>query len=1102
MDTQRIYRWLTWLAGILTVYSLIGFFLVPYLVGKNAVGYFREQFDANLRVEKVAFNPYVLSLNLQGVELDDPQLDPTLRIGEVFVNFQLSSLPRLAWTFDEFRLTSPEIFLSRDAEGHMNLARFQRRAPTEVETSPVAESDEESPPPELLIFKFLVQQCVVNWHDDVPVDPIDTVFGPVDISIDELNTIPQRVGQQAVVIKTETGGTLSWSGSLELAPLNSTGHASVTGSQMPILSSYLHHDIGFDLVDGSSDLELDYRIRTESDGTLSIAVENIEGALNNVIVSQFESNAMQTAEVPMAVLHLPELRLQAGSFFWPERRIAVGRLAIDDAEINLHRFSDGSLNALPKKSSRSQLANERNRTEVQPVGATGRAWDISLTELSVDRLTLELLDDMTTPTAQLDFDDVALSVTGIDNQPMTRFPTTLSVQFRHGGALTATGEVQAIPQRDVSFEFEVLGAAIEAIQPYISEIVDLKLSSGLLGVKGNIAHTVDERLSFRGDVSVGNFELDESDEGTRLGGWQLLATDGVELSVSDNKVTISEVRLVKPYGNIHIAADGSVNLGRAGKGTDDSTEEVTQDTEAKTAAASNAGNKRMDIVVGRVLLEDAAADFADESLPIPFAAKITDLSGDMTTISTASSEASTVDFEGSVDEHGFVRIAGSITPFSPSAKTDIHAIFNNVNIPKFSSYTVPFAGREIAAGSLDLDLGYKIDKGQLVGENRIVLREIELGDKVDHPGAMNLPLGLAVALLKDPDGKIDIDLPVRGNVNEPDFNYGGVVFKALGNLVIKIVASPFALLGKLVGVEADELAYIYFLDGRADLTPPEQQKIQKISEVMALRPELILEIPGAIDRVNDGLALRTSAVDSRVDALVTADDSTDEIGGFAELQRNIFRVLYLEHLNVGEATEVSPEERLNQLRATYKTVDAEGEEAFDALAFSYELRRRLIEAQPVAESNFVTLAQERAENSRMALLAIDDRLSTRVSVGKLNAVERKDGEMVGLELVLSTGSEVAPSPEPAGSRPLALDRVDPDSGSSLNFICTDNMDLDVQIVGPDTLRVTLEDSEHLLMLQPAASGAKYSGDGITFWNKGEEALLLIDDDKHQCQKAE
>jgi hypothetical protein len=126
---------------------------------------------------------------------------------------------------------------------------------------------------------------------------------------------------------------------------------------------------------------------------------------------------------------------------------------------------------------------------------------------------------------------------------------------------------------------------------------------------------------------------------------------------------------------------------------------------------------------------------------------------------------------------------------------------------------------------------------------------------------MSLPLGLAIALLKDSEGKIDIDLPARGDLNEPEFRYGGVAMKALGTLIIKIVASPFALLGKLIGVEADELKYINFLDGRSDLTPPELERAAKLAEALALRPALILDISGVADAEADGLALRTARLD-------------------------------------------------------------------------------------------------------------------------------------------------------------------------------------------------------------------------------------------------
>ncbi len=142
-------------------------------------------------------------------------------------------------------------------------------------------------------------------------------------------------------------------------------------------------------------------------------------------------------------------------------------------------------------------------------------------------------------------------------------------------------------------------------------------------------------------------------------------------------------------------------------------------------------------------------------------------------------------------------------------------------MPKLSAYTIVFAGREIAAGKLDIHLGYKVTASELVGDNTVILRGLELGEKVPHPGAMSLPLGLAVALLKDSEGKIDIEFSVRGNVDDPDFRYGGMVLKAFTSLIVKIVASPFTLLGNLLGVAPSELEYFTFLYGRADLTPPE-----------------------------------------------------------------------------------------------------------------------------------------------------------------------------------------------------------------------------------------------------------------------------------------
>ena len=280
-----------------------------------------------------------------------------------------------------------------------------------------------------------------------------------------------------------------------------------------------------------------------------------------------------------------------------------------------------------------------------------------------------------------------------------------------------------------------------------------------------------------------------------------------------------------------------------------------------------------------------------------------------------------------------------------SNNTDLAVVFENVEIPKFSAYTIPFAGREIESGKLDLNLGYLVKERQLVGENKIVLRDFELGDEVPHPDAMSLPLGLAVALLKDPSGNIDIDLPVRGDLDDPEFSYGRVIGKALVNLIVKIVASPFALLGNLIGVEPDELEHINFPPGRADLTPPEVERAQKLAEALALRPSLVLEISGVVDREADTLALKTERLDVAVESRIETGSDGDD-ANYAGQRAQVIESMYRESIVPDSAA-------MDALRAEYTLLvvdDETGKEAerFDELAYTEELRRRLIDAVEIA----------------------------------------------------------------------------------------------------------------------------------------------------------
>jgi len=987
--------------AVVVVYALLGFFLVPWLINKIAVESVRDKLNAKLVLGRVAVNPFVLSLRVEGLELDDPAGDAFSRIDEIFVNFQLSSLFRWAWTFDEFHVNGAEFFLSRDAAGTFNLAAFLDQKSAEVDQpSETAESS----PLRLLIFDFAIRESVAHWNDQFPPEPVATRFGPVNIEIQELNTLPQRAGQQAVVITTETQGTLSWSGSLQLNPLNSMGSASIKGSHFPLTSAYLRHQSGFDIVEGTADVELDYSVSTETDGSIKAAVDNFELTFRNVLARTFSPQADE-ASPDRDVLRLPLMAISGGALRWPEQTVSVTSLSLDDATLSLFRDATGQLNVAPRKD--IDDVEVVLVADVETVDASGSVadadadtdaeWKVSLDNLSINRMTLGLEDQSVVPFADIGLKSLDLKVSGISNEAGDAFPTELTLVPQSGGTVSLNGTISVLPDPIVDLELIIDSLQLAGAHPYIKPLADVNLDSGALNLTGHLQSSTGNPFSLSGSLSIVDFLVTETDEGSRLGSWSRFDARNFAINSAARSLEISEIEILQPYGDVLIAEDGSVNLGRIEKADNN---ETTADD-----AAADSAEPKFAITVGRVVITNAAADFADLSLPLPFDAKIANLNGDMSTIATASSEPSTVALEGTVDEFGFVRISGTVTPFDTSRNTDLKVAFQNVEMPKFSAYTIPFAGREIASGQLDLDLGYKVTASELVGENKIILRDLELGEKVPHPGAMSLPLGLAVALLKDTEGKIDIDLPVRGNVDDPEFRYGGVVLKAIANLIIKIVASPFALLGNLLGVEPSELEYITFLHGRADLTPPEIERAGKIAEALSLRPELVLEVRGVIDREADGLALKTARLDEIIEERITAiaSDDTDQTM-YTEHQKDVLEQLFIE-----SSLSEDPAAALDELVIRFTAGAGEGNdtavEQFDELAYANELRSQLTDALPLTEAELIALANARAANVRAAILQAVVELEGRILLGEPQAVAEDSVDGVRMKVTLRTGKD-------------------------------------------------------------------------------------------------
>jgi len=223
-----------------------------------------------------------------------------------------------------------------------------------------------------------------------------------------------------------------------------------------------------------------------------------------------------------------------------------------------------------------------------------------------------------------------------------------------------------------------------------------------------------------------------------------------------------------------------------------------------------------------------------------------------------------VELDGKVDDYGSARIRGSLQPFNATNFTDLKLSFKNLEMNRLTPYSGKFAGRRIDSGRLSVDLEYKIKQRQLAGENKFIINKLKLGEKVDSADAADLPLDFAIAILEDSDGIIDLDLPISGSLDDPKFSYGSIVWKAIKNVLTKIVTSPFRALGNLFGADSEKLESISFEAGSSVVAPPEQEKLKTITQVLSKRSGLALGIIPSYDVALDSRALQEMTLRSKV----------------------------------------------------------------------------------------------------------------------------------------------------------------------------------------------------------------------------------------------
>jgi len=559
------------------------------------------------------------------------------------------------------------------------------------------------------------------------------------------------------------------------------------------------------------------------------------------------------------LLQFERMALEGASIDVGARDIRVPKAVVAGGTTQIVRAADGSIGGADLLNPRDEGRIRREvAAEVRRAKAEGRPWAVSLERLELERFHASYRDETTQPALALDVKDFGATLREISTQADAVVPYTAQLVLAQGGVAKVEGRF-ALSGASVDAALTLERISIKPLAPMVSKLTILSLESGEVSGSAQIAMREEaERptLSVDGAVSVEQLLLKETDSGERFLAWRALEAKDLRYRSDPQQLAVKEVLLRAPGAKIVVLKDRSVNLAKIRR----SEEGGSATPAAQPEPAESGGAQTLPITLSRVRVTDGTIDFSDQSLVLPFAAKVQKLNGAANGLSSDEKSRATLKFEGGVGEFGEVRVGGSLAPFQPKRFLDIDVAFRNVDMSTLSPYSATFAGRRIATGRLDLDLKYKVENNALNGDNKIVLRDFTLGEKVDSPDAKDLPLDLAVALLKDGEGKIDLAVPVQGDVDNPEFSVSAVVMDALGKAIGNLVSAPFRALGAALGASDGSANAVYFEPGRGVLAPPEREKLKTLGAALAKRPELKLTVRGGVDPQADGRAINARAL--------------------------------------------------------------------------------------------------------------------------------------------------------------------------------------------------------------------------------------------------
>ncbi|WP_016833087.1 DUF748 domain-containing protein [Herbaspirillum lusitanum] len=923
-------------------------------------------------------------LTLADISVQEKNAAPLIKIGSLSAKIDKLDLLKLSGVIDQIAIDKPQIWADMNARGEINWTRIgksdaraksaasaKKPATATATTTPATETKTEAKDaaaPAITIRKLLVRDGSVQWTDDANASPRQTVhLDKITVDAEEVSTLADTKPARLALSLTENGkGEIGFTGAL--APLKGevNGTATLKTVQLSGYQNYLNRSLNGALsgqVSGSTEVQVaGSQVKL---GKLGVEIADLK--LSPKTKSAAGVIGAKTIALDNASIDLQGRKAEADAFRivglnGDLRRDAKGAFNLQDL-----LAAPGSKPAPVGEPAKEPAVASTAPAKKQSATTAATAWQARLRNLSIGNGNISYEDSSVTPTQKLRIEGLDLKADNLSSQLDQTSKLSLQATLNKNGKLSVTG--QAAPQlKTVDLALDAQNLPIAPFQSYFTDYLNVTLTSGTLSTKGKLALTppINKQtlaLQYNGSASLNNFRVLDKLTSSDFLRWRTLNLQGVNAKIGGKPlVTLDKIALSDFYARAILSDQGKLNLQdivvsketppssvtAAETSADKPSTTVAKTTTSTAPVTPAAPDPNAPVIrIGQTVLQSGNINFTDNFVKPNYTVNMTGMGGTIGSIASDKPQPATIDLRGKVDNDAPLQISGTLNPLFKPMFLDIKASANGVQLPRLTPYSAKYAGYPITKGKLSMDVQYKIENDKLVAQNDVRIEQLTFGDHVDGPNVTKLPVMLAVSLLKDRDGTINLNLPISGSLSDPQFSIGGIIMRVFVNLVVKAVTSPFALISSMFGSGGEaELNYIEFEPGSSEITADIRKKLDTLGYALHQRPALKIDVMGRADPAVDDAGLRQEVLNRKMRALKRKD------------------VIEKEGQPTGKDNSLSDADRAKYMEKVYKDEKFKKPRNMVGLAKSLppeEMQKLIVDNTPVTEDDLRNLAQRRAD---------------------------------------------------------------------------------------------------------------------------------------------